>query len=98
MKSEDLAESFPPLQQTHVTFIYLFIYLFIAISKPIKCLRIFTDIVLQMYDVQRRELCMNEDMLLQTLGFQLSVDLPHPHVVSLFSLVRGKCLDVTRER
>jgi hypothetical protein len=72
--------------------------LFIAISKPIKCLRNFTDIVLQMYAAQARELCLNEDMLLQTLGFQVSVDLPHPHVVSLFSLVGGKCLDVTRGR
>lgn len=41
----------------------------------------------------------NENVLLQTLGFDVAIDHPHTHVVRCCHLVRGKCLAVvTRKR
>ncbi|PNF28516.1 hypothetical protein B7P43_G14782 [Cryptotermes secundus] len=66
-----------------------------------RCLKpgqLLLDTESEMYVAQVRNLTLNESILLQTLGFEVSVDHPHTHVVRLFHLVRGKCLDVTRER
>ena len=40
----------------------------------------------------------NENVLLQTLGFELAIDHPHSHVVRCCQLVRGKCLAVVTRR
>jgi len=43
----------------------------------------------QNYIAQSRKLVSNENLLLQTLGFDVSVDHPHAHVVKCCQLVRG---------
>jgi hypothetical protein len=40
----------------------------------------------------------NENVLLQTLGFDAAIDHPHTHVVRCCHLVRGKCLAVVTRR
>jgi hypothetical protein len=40
----------------------------------------------------------NENVLLQTLGFDVAIDHPHTHVVRCCHLVRGKCLAVVTGR
>lgn len=40
----------------------------------------------------------NENVLLQTLGFDVAIDHPHTHVVRCCHLVRGKCLAVVTRR
>jgi hypothetical protein len=43
-----------------------------------------------MYQEQSAELVMNENILLQTLGFDVAIDHPHTHVVKCCQLVRGE--------
>lgn len=45
---------------------------------------------LQQYLEQAQELVFNENVLLQTLGFDVAIDHPHTHVVRCCHLVRGK--------
>ncbi|XP_023712718.1 cyclin-T1 isoform X4 [Cryptotermes secundus] len=59
-----------------------------------RCLKpgqLLLDTESEMYVAQVRNLTLNESILLQTLGFEVSVDHPHTHVVRLFHLVRGSC-------
>lgn len=51
-------------------------------------------IVIQKYLEQAQDLVFNENVLLQTLGFDVAIDHPHTHVVRCCHLVRGKCLAV----
>lgn len=46
---------------------------------------------LQQYLEQAQDLVFNENVLLQTLGFDVAIDHPHTHVVRCCHLVRGKC-------
>lgn len=46
------------------------------------------------YAEQAQELVLNENILLQTLGFDVAIDHPHTHVVKacqLFNIVTGTC-------
>ena len=54
--------------------------------------------VLQKYLEQAQDLVFNENVLLQTLGFDVAIDHPHTHVVRCCHLVRGKCLAVVTRR
>lgn len=45
----------------------------------------------QQYLEQAQDLVFNENVLLQTLGFDVAIDHPHTHVVRCCHLVRGKC-------
>jgi cyclin T len=56
------------------------------------------DNVIQKYLEQAQDLVFNENVLLQTLGFDVAIDHPHTHVVRCCHLVRGKCLAVTTAR
>lgn len=47
------------------------------------------------YAEQAQDLVFNENILLQTLGFDVAVDHPHTHVVKTCHLVKGKYLIVT---
>lgn len=47
--------------------------------------------MLQQYLEQAQDLVFNENVLLQTLGFDVAIDHPHTHVVRCCHLVRGKC-------
>ena len=42
-------------------------------------------------DLQAQELVSNENILLQTLGFDVAIDHPHTHVVKCCQLVKGAC-------
>lgn len=42
------------------------------------------------YQEQAQDLVFNENVLLQTLGFDVAVDHPHTHVVKTCHLVKGK--------
>ena len=42
---------------------------------------------------QAQELASNENILLQTLGFDVAVDHPHTHVMKCCQLVKGTTLD-----
>ena len=42
---------------------------------------------------QAQELASNENILLQTLGFDVAIDHPHTHVVKCCQLVKGATLD-----
>lgn len=42
------------------------------------------------YAEQAQDLVFNENILLQTLGFDVAVDHPHTHVVKTCQLVKGK--------
>jgi hypothetical protein len=53
---------------------------------------------LQKYLEQAQDLVFNENVLLQTLGFDVAIDHPHTHVVRCCHLVRGKCLAVITTR
>lgn len=44
------------------------------------------------YQEQAQDLVFNENVLLQTLGFDVAVDHPHTHVVKTCHLVKGKTL------
>ncbi|XP_023712715.1 cyclin-T1 isoform X2 [Cryptotermes secundus] len=60
-----------------------------------RCLKpgqLLLDTESEMYVAQVRNLTLNESILLQTLGFEVSVDHPHTHVVRLFHLVRVRVL------
>lgn len=51
-----------------------------------------TDITRETYAEQAQELVFNENILLQTLGFDVAIDHPHTHVVKacqLFNIVTG---------
>lgn len=54
--------------------------------------------VIQKYLEQAQDLVFNENVLLQTLGFDVAIDHPHTHVVRCCHLVRGKCLAITTAR
>jgi hypothetical protein len=52
-----------------------------------------TDVTREMYADQAQELVLNENILLQTLGFDVAIDHPHTHVVKacqLFNIVTGR--------
>jgi cyclin T len=52
-----------------------------------------TDTTRESYADQAQELVFNENILLQTLGFDVAIDHPHTHVVKacqLFNIVTGK--------
>lgn len=44
----------------------------------------------EFYQEQAQDLILNENVLLQTLGFDVAVDHPHTHVVRTCQLVKGK--------
>lgn len=44
----------------------------------------------QRYLEQLEDLIFNEDVLLQTLGFDLAVEHPHTHIISCSHLIRGR--------
>ena len=44
----------------------------------------------QQYLEQAQDLVFNENVLLQTLGFDVAIDHPHTHVVRCCHLVRGE--------
>ena len=44
----------------------------------------------ELYQEQAADLVFNENILLQTLGFDVAVDHPHTHVVKACQLVMGK--------
>lgn len=41
------------------------------------------------YQEQAQDLVFNENVLLQTLGFDVAIDHPHTHVVKTCGLVKG---------
>lgn len=43
----------------------------------------------EQYAAQSQDLVFNENVLLQTLGFDVAIDHPHTHVVRCCHLVRG---------
>ena len=43
----------------------------------------------QSFQFQASELVSNENILLQTLGFDVAIDHPHTHVVKCCQLVKG---------
>lgn len=45
----------------------------------------------EFYQEHAQDLVFNENVLLQTLGFDVAVDHPHTHVVRTCHLVKGKC-------
>lgn len=45
--------------------------------------------------MQAQDLVFNENVLLQTLGFDVAIDHPHTHVVRTCHLVKGEAIDVT---
>lgn len=47
------------------------------------------DIPKEVYVEQAQDLVFNENVLLQTLGFDVAVDHPHTHVVKTCDLVKG---------
>jgi cyclin T len=50
------------------------------------------DVTREVYAEQAQELVFNENILLQTLGFDVAIDHPHTHVVKacqLFNIVTG---------
>ena len=42
--------------------------------------------------LKAQELHANENILLQTLGFDVAIDHPHTHVVKCCQMVKGVCL------
>lgn len=48
----------------------------------------------EVYQEQAQDLVFNENVLLQTLGFDVAIDHPHTHVVKTCSLVKGKLIQV----
>lgn len=48
------------------------------------------------YAEQAQDLVFNENILLQTLGFDVAVDHPHTHVVTTCQLVKGTYTTVQR--
>lgn len=46
------------------------------------------------YTEQAQDIVFNENILLQTLGFDVAVDHPHTHVVKAIQLVRGTKLKI----
>jgi hypothetical protein len=55
------------------------------------------DIVLQIYQAEVRELTFNENVLLQTLGFDVSAEHPHVHIMHWFYLVTGVLLSLQKD-
>ena len=47
------------------------------------------DISREAYQEQAQELVTNENILLQTLGFDVAIDHPHTHVVKCCQLVKA---------
>ena len=47
--------------------------------------------------LKAQELHANENILLQTLGFDVAIDHPHTHVVKCCQMVKGVCLYLFRE-
>lgn len=47
------------------------------------------DVKSEQYAAQSQELVFNENVLLQTLGFDVAIDHPHTHVVRCCHLVKG---------
>lgn len=50
------------------------------------------DVKSEQYAAQSQDLVFNENVLLQTLGFDVAIDHPHTHVVRCCHLVRGAFL------
>lgn len=87
--------------QSSVIIAKLFIFVLQVEEQPrklehvIKILNIClekTDQSREMYAEQAQELVLNENILLQTLGFDVAIDHPHTHVVKacqLFNIVTG---------
>ena len=51
-----------------------------------------TKLSLMFFLSQAQELHSNENILLQTLGFDVAIDHPHTHVVKCCQMVKGVCL------
>lgn len=56
----------------------------ICLNKPVP------EPAKEFYQEQAQDLVFNENVLLQTLGFDVAVDHPHTHVVRTCHLVKGK--------
>jgi hypothetical protein len=93
MRNENLTETFPSLKQKS----YLFTYCNLTTCKMSQNLLLILDTFL-VYQTVAQELITNENILMQTVGFDVSVEHPHQHIVRWFSLFRGKCLAVITER
>lgn len=50
------------------------------------------DTTKESYQEEAQDLVFNENVLLQTLGFDVAIDHPHTHVVRTCQLVKGKSL------
>lgn len=62
-----------------------------VIKASNKCLNLPTPALNdQHYMEQAQDLVFNENVLLQTLGFDVAIDHPHTHVVKTCHLVKGK--------
>lgn len=48
------------------------------------------------FSEQAQDLVFNENVLLQTLGFDVAIDHPHTHVVKTCHLVKGETLEFLR--
>lgn len=51
------------------------------------------ELTKERYSEQAQDLVFNENILLQTLGFDVAIDHPHTHVVKTMQLVNGNCGD-----
>jgi hypothetical protein len=79
--------------------LYLFIYYCnLKTCKMSQNLLLILDIVLQMYLAEAQELTFIENLVLQTLDFNVSVEYADAHIVRWFCLVRGECVAVNTGR
>lgn len=53
------------------------------------------DITKEAFLEQAQDLVFNENVLLQTLGFDVAIDHPHTHVVKTCHLVKGELVRTT---
>ena len=52
-------------------------------------MKTFSNMRFKLSSLQAQELHSNENILLQTLGFEVAIDHPHTHVVRCCQLVKG---------
>lgn len=63
-----------------------------VIKAAALCLKLEApDPTKESYQEQAQDLVFNENVLLQTLGFDVAIDHPHTHVVKTCHLVCGNC-------
>lgn len=68
-----------------------------VIKAASKCLNLPASVTTDAYYTeQAQDLVFNENVLLQTLGFDVAIDHPHTHVVRTCQLVKGKIRNKTK--